>query len=232
MEWMKRLSPALAMIGLFCIPCSIAQTTDAQSTSAPASAPAATEQRIAALIVQLGDDSTAKREQASRELVEIGVPAMPAIRRAAGSNDPEVAARARELRTSILRTAMENRECMRWVVELDNNLSRRFAVTKETVVFFHTGDMKDVFTMELIQQRGTPDVVILDPPRAGLHPKVIEALMLIMPKRMIYVSCNPSSQARDISMFQDYYWITGVQPVDMFPHTHHVENVVELNRRP
>jgi 23S rRNA (uracil1939-C5)-methyltransferase len=97
--------------------------------------------------------------------------------------------------------------------------------------FFLTGDMKDVFTMELIQQRGTPDVVILDPPRAGVHTKVIEALLLAMPKRIIYVSCNPSSQARDLAMMQEYYWITAVQPVDMFPHTHHVENVVKLIRK-
>ena len=97
--------------------------------------------------------------------------------------------------------------------------------------FFFTGDMKDVFNMELIQQRGTPDVVILDPPRAGIHTKVIEALMLVMPRKMIYVSCNPSSQARDLAMMQEYYWITAVQPVDMFPHTHHIENVVKLVRK-
>jgi len=97
--------------------------------------------------------------------------------------------------------------------------------------FFYAGDMKDVFTMEFIQKHGTPDVVVLDPPRAGVHTKVIEAIMLAMPKKIIYVSCNPSSQARDLSLMQDLYKITAVQPVDMFPHTHHVENVVQLERK-
>jgi 23S rRNA (uracil1939-C5)-methyltransferase len=96
---------------------------------------------------------------------------------------------------------------------------------------FYAGDMKDIFSMKLIQQHGTPDVVVLDPPRAGVHPKVIEALMLAMPPKIIYVSCNPSSQARDLALMQEFYKITDVQPVDMFPHTHHVENVVKLERR-
>ena len=95
---------------------------------------------------------------------------------------------------------------------------------------FFAGDMKDVFTMEFIQKYGTPDVVVLDPPRAGVHTKVIEALLLMMPRRIVYVSCNPSSQARDLALMQGFYKITGVQPVDMFPHTHHVENVVRLER--
>jgi len=73
--------------------------------------------------------------------------------------------------------------------------------------------------------------VALDPPRAGVHAKVVEALLLAMPKKIIYVSCNPSSQARDLALMQEYYRITAVQPVDMFPHTHHVENIVKLERR-
>jgi len=96
---------------------------------------------------------------------------------------------------------------------------------------FYAGDMKDLFTMEFIRQHGTPDVLVLDPPRAGIHTKVIEALLLAMPKKVIYVSCNPSSQARDMALMQEFYRITAVQPVDMFPHTHHVENVVLLERR-
>ncbi|MDR1155550.1 MAG: 23S rRNA (uracil(1939)-C(5))-methyltransferase RlmD [Bacteroidales bacterium] len=96
---------------------------------------------------------------------------------------------------------------------------------------FYAGDMKDVFTMEFIRQHGTPDVVVLDPPRAGLHTKVIEALLPAMPKKMIYVSCNPASQARDLALMQEFYRIMAVQPVDMFPHTHHVENVVSLERK-
>jgi 23S rRNA (uracil1939-C5)-methyltransferase len=96
---------------------------------------------------------------------------------------------------------------------------------------FYVGDMKDVFTIQFIQKHGTPDAVVLDPPRAGVHTKVIEAIMLAMPKKIIYVSCNPSSQARDLSLMQELYKITDVQPVDMFPHTHHVENVVKLERK-
>ena len=97
--------------------------------------------------------------------------------------------------------------------------------------FFHSGDMKDVFTMELIQKHGTPDVIVLDPSRAGVHPKVIEALALTTAKKVIYVSCNPASQARDLALMQDHYKITAIQPVDMFPHTHHVENVVKLEKK-
>jgi len=96
---------------------------------------------------------------------------------------------------------------------------------------FYAGDMKDVFTMSFIQHHSTPDVLVLDPPRAGVHPKVIEALLVAMPKKVIYVSCNPSSQARDMGLMQDYYRIEAVQPVDMFPHTHHVENVVLMERK-
>jgi 23S rRNA (uracil1939-C5)-methyltransferase len=96
---------------------------------------------------------------------------------------------------------------------------------------FYAGDMTDLFIMEFIRKHGTPDVVVLDPPRAGVHAKVIEALLLAMPQRVVYVSCNPSSQARDLALMQEYYKITAVQPVDMFPHTHHVENVVSLERK-
>ena len=96
--------------------------------------------------------------------------------------------------------------------------------------FFFAGDMKDVFTMEFIQKHGTPDVVVLDPPRAGVHTKVIEALMLVAPEKIIYVSCNPASQARDLALMQENYRIVAVKPVDMFPHTHHIENVVKLER--
>jgi 23S rRNA (uracil1939-C5)-methyltransferase len=95
---------------------------------------------------------------------------------------------------------------------------------------FFAGDMKDVLNADFIQQQGKPDVAILDPPRAGVHPKVIDALLLAMPQRMVYVSCNPASQARDLSLLQEHYTIKAVQPVDMFPHTHHVENVVMLER--
>ena len=117
------------------------------------------------------------------------------------------------------------------ISEAIDDAKHNSAINSIKNTFFYTGDMKDVFTMEFIQQRGTPDVVILDPPRAGVHTKVIEALLLAMPPKVVYVSCNPSSQARDLALMQEYYKITAVQPVDMFPHTHHVENVVKLERR-
>ena len=96
---------------------------------------------------------------------------------------------------------------------------------------FFAGDMKDVLSEEFIQQHGRPDVIILDPPRAGIHPSVADVILKAAPKRMVYVSCNPASQARDLAILCKDYIITAVQPVDMFPHTMHVENVVALERR-
>ena len=93
---------------------------------------------------------------------------------------------------------------------------------------FIAGDMKDVLTDNFIAGHGKPDVVILDPPRAGIHPDVAEVILNASPKRIVYVSCNPASQARDLSVLCSKYKITAVRPVDMFPHTHHVENVVAL----
>lgn len=95
---------------------------------------------------------------------------------------------------------------------------------------FYAGDMKDVLNNDFIAQNGQPDVVILDPPRAGVHPDVIKTLLSIMPKKIVYVSCNPATQARDIQLLSEFYSVTKVQPVDMFPHTHHVENVALLER--
>ena len=93
---------------------------------------------------------------------------------------------------------------------------------------FYAGDMKDVLTDAFIAAHGAPDVMILDPPRAGIHPDVARVIMRAAPKRMVYVSCNPASQARDLAIFSEKYSITAVQPVDMFPHTMHVENVCSL----
>ncbi|MDR0660187.1 MAG: 23S rRNA (uracil(1939)-C(5))-methyltransferase RlmD [Prevotellaceae bacterium] len=93
---------------------------------------------------------------------------------------------------------------------------------------FYAGDMKDVLNSNFVEQNGCPDVVILDPPRAGVHQDVIQTLINILPERIVYVSCNPATQARDISLLSEHYTITKVQPVDMFPHTHHVENIVLL----
>lgn len=95
---------------------------------------------------------------------------------------------------------------------------------------FYAGDMKDVFTKDFIEQNGKPEVIILDPPRAGIHPDVIKGLVYANPDRIVYVSCNPASQARDLQLLEESYKVVRVQPVDMFPHTHHVENVVLLER--
>jgi len=97
-------------------------------------------------------------------------------------------------------------------------------------VEFHVGDMKDVFTDEFIQSNGSPDIVITDPPRAGMHPDVVEALLRARPAKIVYVSCNPATQARDIQILSPGYRVAKSQAVDMFPHTHHIENVVLLER--
>ena len=97
--------------------------------------------------------------------------------------------------------------------------------------FFYAGDMKDVLNGAFIEENGRPDVIILDPPRAGIHPDVAKVILEAAPQRMVYVSCNPASQARDLAIFAQDYEITAVQPVDMFPHTMHVENVVALRRK-
>ncbi len=93
---------------------------------------------------------------------------------------------------------------------------------------FLVGDMKDVFNASLFKKYGRPDVVILDPPRAGIHENVVEVLKKALPTKIIYVSCNPGTQARDLALLSELYDIAAVQPVDMFPHTHHVENIVKL----
>lgn len=96
---------------------------------------------------------------------------------------------------------------------------------------FYAGDMKDILNEEFINQHGRPDVIITDPPRAGMHPDVVNTILAARPKRIVYVSCNPATQARDLAMMENEYKITAVQPVDMFPHTQHVENVVQLTLR-
>lgn len=96
---------------------------------------------------------------------------------------------------------------------------------------FFAGDMKDILTESFISENGTPDIIITDPPRAGMHPDVVQTIIKTAPKRIVYVSCNPATQARDLSLLDNLYEVVAVQPVDMFPHTPHVENVVLLNRR-
>lgn len=96
---------------------------------------------------------------------------------------------------------------------------------------FYAGDMKDILTNDFIAQHGRPDVIITDPPRAGMHPDVINVILNAAPKRIVYVSCNPATQARDLQLMDAEYKVAAVQPVDMFPHTPHVENVVLLEKR-
>tara|TARA_B100000073_G_C23637897_1_gene535368 strand:- start:285 stop:1046 length:762 start_codon:yes stop_codon:yes gene_type:complete len=96
---------------------------------------------------------------------------------------------------------------------------------------FYTGDMKEIFTDGFIEQNGNPDVIITDPPRDGMHKKVVEQILKIGPKRVVYVSCNSATQARDISLMDRMYKVTQIQALDMFPQTHHVENIVVLDKR-
>lgn len=97
--------------------------------------------------------------------------------------------------------------------------------------YFTAGDMKDVLTDAFIAEHGRPQVMIVDPPRAGMHPDVVEVIKRAAPATIVYVSCNPATQARDLALLDSQYRVTEVQPVDMFPHTHHVENVVRLELR-
>ncbi|MBN1950037.1 MAG: 23S rRNA (uracil(1939)-C(5))-methyltransferase RlmD [Bacteroidales bacterium] len=96
---------------------------------------------------------------------------------------------------------------------------------------FFAGDMKDVLSDEFIREHGQPDVIITDPPRAGMYIDVVNTILRAKPKKIVYVSCNPATQARDIQLMKEEYEVSAIQPVDMFPHTHHVENVVSLERK-
>jgi 23S rRNA (uracil1939-C5)-methyltransferase len=97
--------------------------------------------------------------------------------------------------------------------------------------YFLAGDMKDILTNEFVEKNGRPDVIITDPPRAGMHEDVVNVILAAAPDKIVYVSCNPATQARDAAMLESAYKITKVQPVDMFPHTHHVENVMLFEKR-
>ena len=96
---------------------------------------------------------------------------------------------------------------------------------------FYAGDMKDILNEEFIAEHGRPDIIITDPPRAGMHPDVVKTILHAAPDRIVYVSCNPATQARDLQVLDEQYKVAAVQPVDMFPHTPHVENVVLLEKR-
>ena len=97
--------------------------------------------------------------------------------------------------------------------------------------YFIAGDMKDILTNDFVEKNGRPDVIITDPPRAGMHEDVVNVILAAAPEKIVYVSCNPATQARDAAMLESAYKITKVQPVDMFPHTHHVENVMLFEKR-
>jgi 23S rRNA (uracil1939-C5)-methyltransferase len=96
---------------------------------------------------------------------------------------------------------------------------------------FFAGDMKDVLNADFIAMHGAPEVVITDPPRAGMHIDVVNTILALAPQRIVYVSCNPATQARDIEVLHQKYDVVAVQPVDMFPHTYHVENIALLQLR-
>ncbi len=96
---------------------------------------------------------------------------------------------------------------------------------------FHAGDMKDLFNADFIAEHGRPEVVITDPPRAGMHQQVVAALLELAPEKIVYVSCNPATQARDVQLLSEKYRVPRSQAVDMFPHTHHIENVLLLQRK-
>lgn len=113
------------------------------------------------------------------------------------------------------------------VIDARNN--SEFNGIKNTL--FYAGDMKDVLNDEFVSKHGKPDVIITDPPRAGMHEDVISVILNAAPKRIVYVSCNPATQARDLAMMVGHYDIKLIQPVDMFPQTAHVENVVLLERK-
>jgi 23S rRNA (uracil1939-C5)-methyltransferase len=96
---------------------------------------------------------------------------------------------------------------------------------------FFAGDMAKVLNEKFVEENGVPDVLITDPPRAGMHPDVVESILKMRPQRIVYVSCNPATQARDLALMTEVYEVKEIQPVDMFPHTHHVENVALLELR-
>ena len=108
----------------------------------------------------------------------------------------------------------------------DAKVNAKINLLNNTIFF--AGDMKDILNEDFIAQYGRPDVIITDPPRAGMHEDVVKTILFAEPRRIVYVSCNPATQARDLALLDEKYEVTKVQPVDMFPHTQHVENVVQL----
>ena len=128
---------------------------------------------------------------------------------------------------SSIRLASDKAEHEKKAIEDARENSR---INKIANTHFFAGDMKDIFSDAFIKEQGKPDVIITDPPRAGMHAKVVEQILKIAPDRIVYVSCNPATQARDVELLGDAYRVAKIQPVDMFPHTHHVENIALLER--
>lgn len=118
-----------------------------------------------------------------------------------------------------------------YVAEAIEDAKQNSMLNNITNTAFYAGDIKEVLNSDFVQQNGMPNVIITDPPRAGMHDVVIKSILEIMPEKVVYVSCNPATQARDLSLLDEDYRIEKIQPVDMFPHTHHVENVVLLTKR-
>jgi len=111
----------------------------------------------------------------------------------------------------------------------DARINSEFNGIKNTLFF--AGDMKDLLNKAFIEEYGRPDVIITDPPRAGMHDDVIKTILFAEPQRIVYVSCNPATQARDLNALDSSYKVEKIQPVDMFPHTHHIENIVLLGKK-
>jgi 23S rRNA (uracil1939-C5)-methyltransferase len=115
-----------------------------------------------------------------------------------------------------------------YVPEAIEDARENSKINNITNTVFYSGDIKSVMNDEFILINGQPDVIITDPPRAGMHNDVIESIIKSGARKIVYVSCNPATQARDLSLLDAFYEVKKIQPVDMFPHTHHVENVVLL----
>jgi 23S rRNA (uracil1939-C5)-methyltransferase len=118
-----------------------------------------------------------------------------------------------------------------YVVDAIEDARENSTLNNITNTFFYAGDIKSVLNNDFYLDNGFPDIIITDPPRAGMHNDVVESIQNSGAQKIIYVSCNPSTQARDLALLDSKYQVTKIQPVDMFPHTHHVENVVLLNKR-
>ncbi|MBA4055640.1 MAG: 23S rRNA (uracil(1939)-C(5))-methyltransferase RlmD, partial [Marivirga sp.] len=120
---------------------------------------------------------------------------------------------------------------LEYIAEAIDDARINSSINNITNTDFYSGDIKDLLDEKFLSIHGRPDTIVTDPPRAGMHEDVCKMLLKAEPGRIVYVSCNPATQARDLKILSEKYTITAVQPVDMFPHTMHVENVVGLVRR-